>query len=312
MRSRRNRLLAYLALLANSILWSMAIPFAKLGFANGLTPTAFLFSRFLLAVIFSLPVIFLLRKSADSQKVFKPVILGKVFLLELVGTFLALWLLYEGVARTSVIEAALISISWPIFVTIGGVLFFGEKESRFELGGLILAVLGSIVIVLEPLYTNGLQFRSLTGNLMILSQNIAVAAYYLWAKKTYRGLNKWTITHLGFWVGAIAFALVILARGSTPGLELTFLLNNTSPWPIFAVIYMGTFGSILATTLYLIGQDKIEASEASLFTYLQPVFTIPFAVAFLGEKVGLLEIIGGGIIVLGLVLAQIRRGKVAK
>lgn len=300
-----NRLTAYLALLGNSFLWALAIPLAKIGFRDGLTPSSFLFNRFLLALILSVPIIMLIRRRTDVLRLFKAPLLGKVILLELLGTFLALWLLYEGVLRTTVVEATLISITWPVFATIGGVWFLGEKENRFELTGLLLAVFGSVVVILQPLLSNGFQARSLVGNLLILGQNLTVAAYYLLAKRTYKGINKWAATHLSFWVGAAAFALLIFARGSNPALEMTFLLTNPSPWPLIATVYMATFGSIVAATLYLIGQDKIEASEASLFTYLQPVFTVPIAVVFLGERVTLFDLAGAALIVFGVFWAQI-------
>lgn len=299
------RLGAYLALLGNTFLWALAIPLAKRGFQDGLSPISFLFNRFLLAAVLSVPLIIFLKDRVDVRRVWRAPLLGKIILLELLGTFVALWLLYEGVLRTTVVEATLISITWPVFVTIGGVLFFGEKENRHELLGLFLAILGSLVVVAIPLLTNGFHWRSLLGNLMILGQNLAIAAYYLLAKRTYRGLNKWAVTHVSFWIGAAAFALVILGRGSTPGLETTFLLTNSSPWPLIATLYMAVFGSILALTLYLIGQDKIEASEASIFTYLQPVFTIPIAVFFLGESVSLFGLAGAGLILFGVFWAQI-------
>jgi len=81
-------------------------------------------------------------------------------------------------------------------------------------------------------------------------------------------------------------------------------------WPTIAVVYMGIFGSILGLTLYLIGQDKIEASEASLFTYLQPIFSVPTAILLLSESVSILNIVAIIIIITGVYLAE-KRGKIA-
>jgi drug/metabolite transporter (DMT)-like permease len=290
---------AYLALLGNTVLWSLAIPFAKRGFQDGLTPAVFLFSRFLIAGLLSIPIMILLWRRRQVAKVFSFKFLRRLVPLEILGSFLALLLLYEGVQRTSVVEASLISITWPVFVTLGGVWFFGERENRYELTGLLLAIFGSLLIIVHPLLNHGLRSGSLTGNLLILGQNITIAAYYLLAKKTYNGASKWAVTSASFWVGTLAFGLLIFLRGSSPALELTFLFTNPSPWPLLAAVYMATFGSILALTVYLFGQDRIEASEAALFTYLQPVFTIPIALVFLGETISLWELGGGAIILIG-------------
>ena len=301
------RLTAYLALLGNVILWAAAIPLAKRGFNDGLTPTAFLFGRFLLAALISVPIVWLIRHQTNVRHAFRPSNLVKIIALEILGTFLALWLLYEGVYRTTAVESALISITWPIFTVLGGIYLLHERENRAELTGLLLAVLGSLILVFKPLFEQGLAGRSAGGYLLLLGQNLSVALYYLLAKKTYRNFNKWAVTHISFWVGAAAFAGLIFLRGSTPWLELTFVFNNPSAWPLIAIVYMSVFGSILALTFYLIGQNIIEASEASVFTYLQPVLTIPLAIVLLNETLDWWKISGGFIILLGVYWSEIRR-----
>jgi drug/metabolite transporter (DMT)-like permease len=47
---------------------------------------------------------------------------------------------------------------------------------------------------------------------------------------------------------------------------------------------MATFGSIIGLTAYFAGQARMEASEAGLFTYLQPLVYIPLAWFWLGER----------------------------
>jgi len=306
MKLARPRLLAYLALLVNALVWGLALPFVKLGFNQGLTPTIFLFGRYFFALLFSLPIVFfLLFKTPALKKQLSLKNIKTILLLETLGTFLALFLLYEGVARTSVIEASLIAVTWPIFVTIGGLLFLKEKIQRHETTGLVLAVAGTVFLIGIPIL-NSHQNGTLTGNLLILGQNLAIATYYLLAKKYYQGLNKWLVTHISFWVGALLFLLLAFARNISPITQLanTLLIID---WKSFAILYMAFFGSIIGLTLYLLGQDKIEASEASLFTYLQPVFSIPAAVILLSESITINQIIAIGVIVTGVYIAEKRQ-----
>lgn len=278
------------------VLWGLAIPIAKRGFQDGLTPSTFLFGRFLLAAIFSLPIFIAVKPKPNLKSI------SKIFLLEILGTVLSLWLLYEGVARTSGIEASLIAITWPILVTIGGVLLLREKEEFHEILGLILAIAGTTLLVLIPLANGGTSAGTLIGNSLIILQNIAIAAYYLIAKKVYTGLNKWAVVHISFWVGIAGFTLIQLLQG---GLSLPPL----SFWPLFAIVYMAIGGSILGLTLYLIGQDKIEASEAAVFTYLEPLIGIPASMFLLGEHVTLTQIIATLVIAAGVYLVEIRPRK---
>ena len=301
----RDRKLAYAALIGNMVLWALAIPLAKRGFADGLTPSTFLLGRFILAAIISLPIVISLCRHANVANIFKIKNLSTIFALEILGTVLSLLFLYEGVTRTTAVEASLIAVTFPIFVTIGGVLFLKEKEEFHELIGLTLAIAGTTLLVAGPV-ANGFYGGSLTGNLMIVAQNIAIAAYYLLAKRFYQPFNKWAVTHLSFWVGILGFGSIQLLQGTSPIASLTSLWTNPSPWPLIATAYMAIGGSVLGLTLYLIGQNKIEASEAAVFTYLEPLIGIPAAMILLSETVTPLQIIAALIIAIGVYLAEIR------
>ena len=69
---------------------------------------------------------------------------------------------------------------------------------------------------------------------------------------------------------------------------------------------MAIFGSIIGFTAYLKGQEGIEASEATLFTYLQPLIYIPMGILLLHENVSLIQIISLMIILIGVLIAEKR------
>jgi drug/metabolite transporter (DMT)-like permease len=294
------RTIAYIALILNSLIWGLALPIVKLGFNQGLSPTFFLFSRFFLALLFSLPILFFILKSKSIRSQINLQNIATIIALELLGTFLALFLLYEGVAHTSAIASSLIAITWPIFVILGGIFIFKEKEEKNEWAGLILAITGTAVLVISPLFTNGFKVGgSTTGNLLIIGQNVAIAAYYLLAKKFYKNLNKWLVTHISFWVGTVSFGIVLFLQNG-------FTIPILTPISLIAILYMAILGSIVALTLYLIGQENIEASEASLFTYTQPLFALPFAIIFLGESISSIQILASILILTGVIVAEKR------
>jgi len=307
MTKRSARFSAYIFLLANTLVWGVALPFIKLAFNQGLDPNVFLLGRYSLALLFSLPIIitlFLRQPQLKKQLTFKN--LRQIIPLELLGTFLTLFLLYQGLNRTTAVESSLIAITWPLFVTLGGVLFLKEKEQKNELLGLIITIAGTILLVVKPLLTAKIN-GSLTGNLLILAQNFCIATYYLLVKKHYRGLNKWLTTHISYWVGFLGFlALNLITSASLqPVNDLLTILSSLS-WSSFAIVYMALFGSIIGLTFYLLGQDRIEASEASIFTYLQPIFAIPLSFFLLHETVSWIEFAAIFIIIIGVYIAQKR------
>jgi len=83
----KKRTLAYLALLGNTFIWALALPIVKKGFENGLTPTNFLLGRFLIATIFSLPIVIYLEiKHKQIRKHFTLKNILKIVPLEILGT----------------------------------------------------------------------------------------------------------------------------------------------------------------------------------------------------------------------------------
>jgi drug/metabolite transporter (DMT)-like permease len=68
-------------------------------------------------------------------------------------------------------------------------------------------------------------------------------------------------------------------------------------------------GSVIGLISYIEGQDRIEASEASLFVYLQPLIYLPLGLILLQEKIFTQQLVGLGLILLGVIVAEKRRGK---
>ncbi len=299
---RRN---AYIFLLINTICWSVSFIVVKPALQHT-TPFRYLFYRYIIAVLFSLPIlIHYLPKIKDFWKSMR-IILP----MELLGTTFALGLVYAGLARTTAIEASLITTTVPLFVTLFGVTLLGERQERHEWIGLLLALTGTIFLTILPLtqHENVLQSLSFSGNILIVAQNVIVAIYWILAKKYYRPYPKLFISTISFYVGLVTFFVLSLSE-----LHFSFTsfaqtmyqdLQFNSVW--VAAGYMAIFGSIIGLTAYIKGQDCIEASEASIFTYLEPFIYLPLAMILLGEVITFLEVVGLIIIFLGVYIAEKR------
>jgi len=296
---------AYIALLTTTLIWGAAFPIIKPSLSV-ISPYQFLYFRYLIAAPLTLPVlIYFLFKLKPSLKT-----LLKITLLELFGAPIALSILYLGLTKTTAIEASLIGATSPILIILGGIIFLKEKEEKLEWIGLTIAFLGTLVLVLEPLLTgkNLTATFSLTGNLLILLYNLLIAGYYLTAKKLYKSLPKIFVTSLSYSVSLIAFFIFL---NFTHQSNSTLLLSV--PSVLVAAAYMAILGSIVALTTRIYGQDLIEASEASLFTYLQGVVAIPFAIWLLQESITWPQVVAMLIISLGVFLGEYRpRKKLAK
>lgn len=302
--TRSQRRLAYFWLITNVIVWGAALVVSKPALEVA-TPFRFLLYRYVLASLLSIPV--LIRYLPNTKKLAPA--LPKIAALELLGTTVALSFLYAGLARTSAIEASLIVTTIPVFVTLGGVFILKEKEEKHELIGLILALLGTGLLVLWPVLNHtSAAVKSQTstlGNLITFGHNLSISAYYLWAKVAYRKLPKFFVTTVSFWIGMISFAgLAIIEAGSLTQFWHSVAADWQSPAVVWASFYMALFGSIIGLTAYIKGQDLIEASEASVFQYLQPLVALPLGILWLGEVVSTWQLLAIGIILAGVFLSE--------
>lgn len=299
------RLNSYAWMLVNVVCWGAAFVAVKPALSVT-TPTRFLLYRYAFAIVLSLPILIHYKDKLPKMRKLLPKLIG----IELLGTTLALWLIYAGLQLSSAIEANLITMSLPVLITIGGILFLKEREEKREALGLGIAVLGTLLLVLTPLFVfgNGLAITSFEGNLLILLAMIINVAYYLLAKKHYHKYPLFLVTTLSFYVGFYSFIpLSIIEAGSITQFINGLLVDVMSPAVWIASGYMALFGSIIGLTAYYKGQDGIEASEAGLFTYLQPAVAIPLGVFLLGESVFGIQLLALGIILFGVYLAERRK-----
>lgn len=274
---------AYLALLTTAIIWGFAPPIIKYTLYF-ISPVAFLFYRFLIvSLIIAIPLFVKLRrlKLNFSQ-------LSQYAALGFLGTPLTLYFLFTGMERTTAIDASIIWIIAPILVVLGGVFFLKEHVTKTEKIGIGLTLLGTTITIFQPLLETGLNLTGdIRGNILVFFGTCAWALFTLLAKKA--KLDPFTLTAISFVVGMVVFFPFLLTKPLPP----------VNPKAFFGILYMALFGSLIAYFTYIYGLAKIEASEATIFTYLQPLFAIPLAAVWLKETITLSFLTGALLIGLG-------------
>ena len=289
----KERRIAYLALLVSAIIWGVAPPVIKYTLKY-ITPTTFLFYRLLIAsLIVVIPLLLkLIKQKPDLKTLLLYVFLG------FLCTPLNLLLLFWGIERTSSIDASLISIISPILVILGGTLFLKERVTKIERIGITITVVGTILTVIQPIFDSSVNFQqNLYGNFLVLSGTFVWVIFTLLTKKVHREkLDSFLLTGISFLVGVVViYPLFFSERGG-------FLDQRALP----GIFFMAIFSSVIAYFAYVYGLTKIEASEATVFTYLQPLFSVPLAVILLNERVTLPFIIGAALITLGVFVCEYR------
>lgn len=290
--------LAYFSLITTSLIWSAGAVFIKYSL-NYTTPYTFLFFRFAIVSIIFLPILInIIRKEKLTLTE-----LINLFLIGTLSTTVTLVLLFWGTKLTSATEAVIINSLSPIFIITGAAIFLKERVTRWQKIGISLAFLGSLAAIIQPLVQNGISGGSITGNLLVLTAAMTWASFTLIIRKNEKAkkISPLSVTATSFIAGFITITPFYFLQNPQNRIPLESLVTHQA-FP--GIIYMSILGSCIAYFTYNLGYSLIEASNASIFTYLQPVFSVPMAIIFLGEKIDTFIIFGAILILTGIFLTE--------
>lgn len=295
-----HRLRAYIYLIIVAVIWGAAAPIIKFTL-GGIDPLPFLAYRFAIASIFS--IVFFSLKGLNLPKPSQA--LPWVFFYGILAVPLALGTLFIGLDKSTVLDVTLIGTIAPMVITIGGTIFFHDKITKKEMFGISIVLIGVIINSFYPIFSTESDTR-LSGNLLILIYLLADSGSVLVAKAAVRHkLQSSLLTNFAFIIGAFILIPITIYIYGFDNLLAT-IVNLPLKYHL-GVWYMALFSGSLAYFLYVRAQRSIEVSEATLFNYLQPVFSVPLAIFWLGEKISTSFILGAVLITVGLIIAEYKK-----
>ncbi|MEK7550346.1 MAG: DMT family transporter [Patescibacteria group bacterium] len=290
------RVKAYILILIVTVIWGVASPVIKYTL-GGFDPLTFLIYRFGISMIVSV-IIFLIVGIKLPKNI------GTLALLVVYGLLassISLGLLFFGLKNTTVLDSTLITLSDPLLISIAGVYFLRERITKREVLGISIAIIGTILTIVEPLIQNGNGNLRLSGNLLIVGYAVVTAGTAVIAKLLLKkGVDPMTMTGLSFILGFISLLPFWLPTAHSS------LFTVHSSYHL-GVVYMALLSGSLAYYLANKAQKTIEIGEQAIFGYMYPIFAAPLAVVWLGEKITPMFIIGAVIITLGVVIAEIKK-----
>lgn len=292
------RLRAYTELLVVSLIWGVAGVVIKYTLSAFPTPI-FLTYRFFIAALAALPFfIFGITKLPKDPKV-----LGIVILNGFLTSTVSLSLLFWGAERTTSIDLNLISAIAPITIVIAGVFFLKENVTKRESLGLIIALAGTLITIIEPTLKNSNGYSGLIGNLLIFASVLVGTANAILAKIILRKeVDPLMATNIAFVVGFITMIPILLLTHSI-GQTIDVIKNAPFSYQL-GVFYMALISGTLGYYYWFKATKSIEVSEVGIFAYLYPIFGTPLSILWLKEKITMPFIIGSLIIVFGVILAE--------
>lgn len=294
------RLRSYLMLLAVTVIWGIATPIIKFTL-QGFDPAVFLAYRFSISTVLAIIIFAVFGLHIPKNK-------GALLLVLLYGflnSVVSLGFLFFGMENTTVLETGLITLASPLIISTAGVYFLHEHVTKREKFGMGIAIIGTALTIIEPLIVNGHNNLKFSGNLLVFGYVISTVVTTLIVKNLLKkGVDALLMTNMSFIIGFVCFTAYVLYSGS---LSSTYSILHI-PYPYhLGVAYMAIVSGTLAFYLNNRAQKSIEIGEASLFSYLLPLFSLPLAVLWLGEKITPTYLVGGVIIIIGVIIAEIKK-----
>ena len=286
---------AYIMLVCATLFWAGNFMIGKLAFLENIPPMTLVFFRWSLVWIILLPFTY--------KEIFKykDVILNNLpllFFLALTSVGLFNSFTYLALIHTQVINASLFNTAIPAIIILLCFIFKIEKTNRFQIFGLILAVLGilSIITKLDLNVLLSLNFNK--GDLIMIGGGITWGLYSVFLKKKKFTLPLLTLVHVLCTFGLI-FVLPQFLYEFSQGHYIKFDINLG-----YTLIFLALFPSIGSYYCWAGAVSIIGANRAGIFLSLIPLFSTIMAIIIFNEQFHFFHLIGAILIVIGLFLSN--------
>lgn len=254
--------------------------------------TLFAFVLFSVLGFFSKP-----EKTALKDKV-QMTLIGMIFL----GGYILFYLF--GVQDSSPIDSSLIFTTMPVFVLIISILTHKEKATKTKIAGLVLALTGTIGLILIASPQEAHHSNSFIGNLFCLLSAFSYAMYLIYNKKfisRYSTINMLKWMFLGATLVSVPFMLI-------QGFDLKLVDHiSENPYPFLVLIFVLIFPTGLTYFLLPFGLKYLNTTAVSMYDYEVPIVATIVAVTFTGSILTIYQIAGALLIFIGVFLVSKER-----
>lgn len=289
--------LPYLALFLAHLIWGINFVVAKVTLQE-FPPMSLAFLRFALASLFLAPFFFAESKKIKINKLDLPKLIA-------VGVFsitLNISFFFEGIKRTSAVDASVLTLVIPLFSVLAGWWFLKEKVYLINLLGIALGLMGTLTIIGVPQFITGsFSPQIMIGNSLIILAGISWVTGAIISKKILNKYSSLVVTAIGFLVGTVSMIL-----------PATVEYIQHPAWPtqvtilgLLGLTFMTLLSSISAYFLFEWGLSKTSVTKADLFQYIEPLVAATLAVFILSEQISISYIAGTLFIVTGAFLGTL-------
>ena len=298
--TKKNTYIGIALAIITTIIWSGNFIIAR-GVYKEIPPISLAFYRWLLA---SIIIFFISYKKFIAEKTFVFKHWKYLFWVALMGITLFNTFIYIAGHYTSAINLALIgTTSAPVFAIIISAIFLHEHITPLRIAGLLFCIAGVLVLLSKGSIATLLAFKFSAGDVWILLSAFVFSIYTVLVKR-----KPATISPITF-----LFAIFI---GGTLLLLPLFIIETLVMPPVIwgknlfgSILYLGIGASVISFFCWNAAIARIGSIRTALFGNLIPIFSTLEAVWLLGETITVVHIISGALVIIGLVLANLKKAQ---
>lgn len=251
--------------------------------------------RYAVAAVFAIPFIAVaLRK--------KQVTIKRLLYIALLAIPLALDPLISQyvVTTTSASFWAILSLTTPIVFVILSTIITKDRISRNKILGFMLAVLGGMVIVALPHFSDGSakNFGAVPVILMFIEGICISLEIIIYRRENERGTPLVVILGTFYFVWAVIAAIITLLTGKMG--QMQHVTSNN----LLIIVYLAIVASIIYNTVFTGFYRHIGTTSAATMQYFKKSLTILMPIVVLGETLSWPVALGTFLIIIGVVVVQ--------
>lgn len=282
---------ASIMLFITSIIWGLAFVAQAQGMEH-IGPFTFTASRSLVAIIFLYLTYVFFNKTSKSYREqkfdMKRTIRGGV-LCGLVFTF-GINFQQIGLVYTTAGKASFLTALYIVFIPIIG-LFYGKKINKKLQLCIVFAMIGTYLMSVKGSLSMNI------GDLITIFGSIVFAIHILMLSEFSKDTNAVLVSLIQF---AVCGFFSLIAALIFEGIDMTAILKS-----YLAILYVGILSSGVGFTIQLMALKELDPVVASMISSLESVFGAVFGWLILSQSMSEREIIGGIIIFVATLIAQL-------
>ena len=275
------------------LFWSGNVVVSKMA-SHSISPVAITFYRLVLALaVMSTFILIPVWKNRQVISLhWKKLALGG-FLSVSLFQFLS----YQAANTTTATNMAIVTTLIPLLTLILSSVILKDRVSYGMLIGGVISFYGILYLLGRGSVLEVLAQGVHLGDVLMLIAAIGYALYGVLLKKWKMPIPAW---QSNFVQSTFALIYVLPFFLFLPAVDIQ-LNRQTIP----LIVYASIFSSVLLSYLWIEGVRHLGPNKNSIFMNLLPLFTALIAVILLGEKLQTFHYIGGGLTLLGILIAQL-------